>query len=74
MINIKKFSNHKTTIMGLFLAILLAIQPLTTVEGFDISKDWLQMIFAGAIGVFGWLAQDSEVNKIVEKNKKLKGE
>lgn len=69
-----KFKNKKTTITGLILAVLVAVQPLTTVEGFDIAKDWFQLILAGAIAVFGWLAQDSEVNTIVAKNKKLKGE
>ena len=69
-----KFKNKKTTITGLILAVLVAVQPLTTVEGFNITKDWFQLILAGAIAVFGWLAQDSEVNTIVEKNKKLKGE
>ena len=69
-----KLNNSKTTITGLILAVLVAIQPLTTVEGFDIKKDWFQMILAAAIALFGWLAKDSEITSIAEKNKKLKGE
>lgn len=69
----KKIQNNKTTIAGLFLAILVAVQPLTTVEGFDINKNWLQLLFAASIAVFGWLSQDAEVDSIVEKNKKLNG-
>jgi hypothetical protein len=74
MMMMNNLKNKKTTITGLILAILVGIQPLTTVEGFDIAKDWFQLILAGAIAVFGWLAQDSEINSIAEKNKKLKGE
>jgi hypothetical protein len=74
MMMMNNFKNKKTTITGLILAVLVGIQPLTTVEGFDIKKDWFQLILAGAIAVFGWLAQDSEINSIAEKNKKLKGE
>ena len=51
----KKIQNNKTTIAGLFLAILVAIQPLTTVEGFDINKNLLQLLFASSIALFGWL-------------------
>lgn len=69
-----KLKNSKTTITGLILAILVAVQPLTTVEGFDIKKDWFQLILAAGIAVFGWLAQDSEIDIIAKKNKKLKGE
>jgi hypothetical protein len=49
----------KTTLTGLVLAVLIAVQPLTTADGFDIKKDWLQLVIAGAIAVFGWLSKDS---------------
>jgi len=54
--------NHKTTMTGLILAILIAIQPLTTTEGFDPKKDWLQIVIAGAIALFGWMSKDAYDN------------
>ena len=50
----------KTTILGLGLAILIAVQPLTTAEGFDINKDWFQILVSIGIGAFGYFAQDSK--------------
>ena len=52
-------NNHKTTLTGLFLAVLIAVQPLTTVDGFDVKKDWLQLVIAGFIAFFGWLSKDA---------------
>lgn len=69
--NMKKIANNKTTLTGLFLAILIAVQPLTTVEGFDITKNWIQLVFAAATAIFGWLSQDAEIDLLVKKNKKL---
>ena len=48
----------KTTILGLGLAVLIAIQPLTTTEGFDIKKNWFQLIVAIGIGAFGYFTKD----------------
>ena len=60
--------DFKTTFAGLILAILIAIQPLTTVEGFDIKKNWLQLVIAGAIAMFGWLSKDSHQKKDTDAN------
>lgn len=53
--------NWKTTLSGLVLAILIAIQPLTTNEGFDIKKDWLQFLIAGAIACLGYFSKDHTI-------------
>jgi len=60
----KKIKDHKTTITGLVLAVLISIQPLTTTEGFDIQKDWLKLVVAAGIAVFGWLSSDSKPKEI----------
>lgn len=52
-------NNHKTTLTGVILAILISIQPLTTQEGFNIKKDWIQLVIATGIAVFGWLSKDA---------------
>jgi hypothetical protein len=51
--------DFKTTLTGIILAILIAVQPLTTADGFDLKKDWLQVVIAGAIALFGWLSKDA---------------
>ena len=58
--------NRRTTITGLILAILIAIQPLTTNEGFDLTKDWIQLLIAAAIAFFGWLSKDAHTTKTEE--------
>ena len=58
-------NNIRTTLTGLSLAVLIAVQPLTTNEGFDLKKDWLQITIAGAIAIFGWLSKDAH-NKPIE--------
>jgi len=50
--------NLKTTSLGLTLAILIALQPLTTTEGFDLKKNWLQVLVAVGIGALGYVSQD----------------
>ena len=55
----KNMKDFKTTITGIILAILIAVQPLTTVEGFDIKKNWFQLVVAIGIGAFGYLTSDS---------------
>jgi len=52
----------KTTLTGLFLALLVAVQPLTTVDGFDIKKDWLQVLIAIGIATLGFFTKDSNKN------------
>ena len=55
----KNMKNFKTTLTGIVLAILIAVQPLTTTEGFNLKKDWLQVVIAGTIALLGWLSKDA---------------
>ena len=51
----------KTTISGLLLAIFVAIQPIFTAQGFDIAKDWKNLLMAAFIASFGFVAKDKNV-------------
>ena len=53
-------TNLKTTFTGIALAILIAIQPLTTEQGFNIKKDWLQLLIAASIAFFGVISKDAD--------------
>lgn len=53
----------KTTSMGIILACLLAIQPLTSDE-INLKKDWFKFAIAIAIAVFGYLSKDHDVTGV----------
>ena len=55
--------NWKTTITGLALASLIAVQPLTDGE-FSLKKDWYRFVIAIAIAVFGYFSKDHDVTGI----------
>ena len=55
--------SYKTTIMGIVLASIVAIQPLATDE-FNLKKDWLKFALAIAIAIFGYFAKDNDVTGI----------
>ena len=46
----------KTTLVGLALASMIAIQPLTTDE-LDLKKDWFKFVVAIGIAVFGYFSK-----------------
>ena len=50
----------KTTIMGIILASMIAIQPLTSDE-INLRKDWFKFILAIAIAIFGYFSKDHDV-------------
>lgn len=54
-------ANYKTTIIGLLGAIWIALQPFLTTQGFDISKDWKNLVGAAIVAAFGFLAKDFNV-------------
>jgi hypothetical protein len=50
--------NWKTTLTGIILAILLAVQPLA--DGvIDFKKDWFKFLIAIGIAIFGFFAKDT---------------
>lgn len=57
----KNLGNYKTTIIGLLGAVWVVIQPIINRGDFEISKDWTQLIYAGLIAGFGFLAKDYNV-------------
>lgn len=49
----------RTSIGGLIMAILLALQPLTVGgEPFDFQKDWLRYLFVILIAIGGFIMKD----------------
>ena len=54
--------NYKTTLIGLAGAVWLAIQPVITNGGFDISKDWKNLLGAVLIAAFGFVCKDFNVS------------
>ncbi len=49
----------KTSLGGLIMAILLAIQPLAmSGEAFDFQKDWMQYLIAILIAIVGFIIKD----------------
>ena len=50
----------KTTSMGIILASMIAIQPLTSDE-IDLKKDWFKFGLAIAIAIFGYFSKDHDV-------------
>lgn len=57
-------NDHKTTITGLFVAILMAIQPYVESGEFDIKKNWAQYLIAVGVAIFGYLSKSIELKKI----------
>jgi len=53
----------KTTLVGLALASMIAIQPLTTDE-LDLKKDWFKFVVAIGIAVFGYFSKDHDVTGV----------
>lgn len=50
--------NLKTTITGLFLAVLTVIQPFAENGDFDLKRDAFKFLIAIGLAVFGFLAKD----------------
>lgn len=55
--------NWKTTLSGLILATMIAVQPLATDE-LDLKKDWFKFLLAIGIAVFGYLSKDHDVTGV----------
>jgi hypothetical protein len=55
--------NWKTTLTGLLLASMIALQPLAT-DGLDLKKDWFKFVLAIGIAVFGYLSKDHDVTGV----------
>jgi hypothetical protein len=53
--------NWKTSLSGLLLAILVAIQPLAETGDFDFKRDFLRYLIAIGIAAFGFLSKDHDV-------------
>ena len=51
--------NYKTTITGLILAILIGLQPIVENGEIDLKKDWLKLMTASGIAIFGFLTKDN---------------
>lgn len=52
--------NWKTTLTGLILATMVAVQPLAT-DGLDLKKDWFKFVLSIGIAVFGFFSKDHDV-------------
>lgn len=50
----------KTTLTGVILAIMIAVQPLAT-DGLDLKKDWFKFAIAIGIALFGYFSKDHDV-------------
>lgn len=50
--------DYKTTITGLILAILIGVQPIVETGEIDLKKDWLKLLIASGIAIFGFLTKD----------------
>ena len=55
--------NWKTTLMGIVLASMLAVQPLADGD-VNLKKDWHRFVLAISIAVFGYFAKDHDVTGI----------
>lgn len=54
--------SYKTTIIGLGLAVLVAIQPIIEGTGYHFdSKSIGQLVFASLLAAFGYLTKDHDV-------------
>ena len=61
--------NWKTTLTGIILACMVAIQPLTEGE-IDIKRDWHKFILAIGIAALGYLAKDHDVTGVQDDDTK----
>ena len=61
--------NWKTTLTGIILACMVAIQPLTEGE-VDIKKDWYKFLLAIGIAALGYLAKDHDVTGVQDDDTK----
>jgi hypothetical protein len=52
----------KTTITGLLLATLTALQPYLSSGEIDFGKNWFQYLIAVLVGALGYLANDPKGN------------
>jgi len=52
--------NHKTTLSGLFLAILIAIKPIIETNEFDLQKNWQIYSMAVLIAIVSYFAKDHD--------------
>lgn len=52
--------NYKTTLSGIALAVLLAIQPLAETGEFDLKRDWLKYSVAILIALFAYFSKDHD--------------
>lgn len=53
--------NWRTTIVGAILAVLLAVQPIVDFAAGQ-PINWNQVLFAGALALFGYLSKDAGVS------------
>jgi hypothetical protein len=54
-----KDRNWKTTLMGIILAVMTAVEPVLSGVGYHLDKPTIcKLIFAGAIALLGYLAKD----------------
>lgn len=54
--------SNKTTIFGLILSALVAIQPIVEGTGYHLdAASVIKVLFASALAVFGYLAKDFDV-------------
>lgn len=58
----------KTTITGILLSILTALQPYLSNGEIDFEKNWLQYLIAVAIAGLGYLAKDPSSNNFLGKD------
>lgn len=52
--------NLKTTISGLIVAVLIAVQPIVENGNIDIKRDWQKLGVAVGITLFSYFAKDKE--------------
>jgi len=54
--------SNKTTIFGLILSALVAVQPIVEGTGYHLdSASFVKILFAASLAVFGYLAKDFDV-------------
>jgi|APCry1669189034_1035192.scaffolds.fasta_scaffold62627_2 hypothetical protein len=54
-----KDRNWKTTLMGIILAVMTAVEPVLSGTGYHLDKaSMCRVIFIGAIALLGYLAKD----------------
>lgn len=54
--------SNKTTIFGLILSALVAVQPIVEGTGYHLDgASFVKVLFAASLAVFGYLAKDFDV-------------